>query len=179
MKYAIGFVLGAAAGSLVTWKIIEKKYKSLADEEIASVIERYKNKNKHNEGPREGIKEEKTTEVEIYKDMLKDMDYTADNDYTVYTEPLKEIVLPFVISPDDFGDTHGYDTKSWTYYADFVVTDENDEIITDPESIIGDALEHFDEYADGAVYVRNDEQECDYEILRHDRPYSEVFKDNY
>ena len=33
------FSLGAAAGSLLTWKLIEKKYKDLADEEIASVVE--------------------------------------------------------------------------------------------------------------------------------------------
>ena len=37
----IGFVLGAAAGSLVTWKLIEKKYQQIADEEVASVKKAY------------------------------------------------------------------------------------------------------------------------------------------
>ena len=36
------FCLGAASGSLLTWKLIEKKYKDLADEEIASVVEYYR-----------------------------------------------------------------------------------------------------------------------------------------
>ena len=34
MKNVLIFLSGAAIGSVVTWKIIEKKYKDLADEEI-------------------------------------------------------------------------------------------------------------------------------------------------
>ena len=175
MKYVLTFVLGAAAGSLVTWKLVEKKYKDLADEEIEAVIERYKSRYE----PKEETTVEKENEVEGYKNILKDMNYQTDNDYTIYTEPLEEVVLPSVISPEEFGEMSGYDTKSWVCYADFTLTDENDKIVSDPESIIGDALEHFDEYADGAVYVRNDELVCDYEILKHDKTYAEVFKDNY
>lgn len=184
MKYAITFVLGAAAGSLVTWKVIENKYKKLADEEIASVVERYKNRNakvekeaneKTEEAPKV-VKENKEKEVEGYKTILQDMDYTPDNDYTVYTEPLKEVIYPFVISPDDLGDMPGYDVKQgWTYYADFVLTDENDEVVTDPDSIIGDALSHFGEFVDDAVFVRNDELKCDYEIIKIDKTYDEIF----
>lgn len=41
---AIGFVAGAAIGSLVTWKIVETKYKRIAEEEIASVNALYSGK---------------------------------------------------------------------------------------------------------------------------------------
>ena len=34
---AIAFVTGAAVGSIVTWKLVETKYRKLAEEEIASV----------------------------------------------------------------------------------------------------------------------------------------------
>ena len=44
MKNLLCFVTGAAIGSVVTWKLIEKKYKDLADEEIESVIETFKNR---------------------------------------------------------------------------------------------------------------------------------------
>ena len=44
MKNLLCFVTGAAIGSIVTWKLIEKKYKDLADEEIESVIETFKNR---------------------------------------------------------------------------------------------------------------------------------------
>lgn len=180
MKYAITFVLGAAAGSLATWKVIEKKYKDLADAEIESVVQRYKSRNSELEEKKEEVlkvvKENKEKEVEGYKTILQDMDYTPDNDYTVYTEPLKEVIYPFVISPDDLGDMPGYDVKQgWTYYADFVLTDENDEVVTDPDSIIGDALSHFGEFVDDAVFVRNDELKCDYEIIKIDKTYDEIF----
>ena len=45
MKNLLCFVAGAAIGSVVTWKLIEKKYKDLADEEIESVIETFKIEN--------------------------------------------------------------------------------------------------------------------------------------
>ena len=44
MGAIIAFVAGAAIGSIVTWKLVEKKYKVLADEEIESVREVYKRK---------------------------------------------------------------------------------------------------------------------------------------
>ena len=46
MNKVLMFALGAAVGSLITWKLLEKKYKDLADEEIASVVERFKNREK-------------------------------------------------------------------------------------------------------------------------------------
>ena len=45
MKNVLIFLSGAAIGSVVTWKIIEKKYKDLADEEIESVKETFKTRN--------------------------------------------------------------------------------------------------------------------------------------
>ena len=41
MKNLLFFVAGAAIGSIATWKLIEKKYKDLADEEIESVKETF------------------------------------------------------------------------------------------------------------------------------------------
>ena len=46
MKNVLIFVLGAATGSVITWKLVEQKYKKIADEEIASVKERFKNRDK-------------------------------------------------------------------------------------------------------------------------------------
>lgn len=180
MKYAITFVLGAAAGSLVTWKLIEKKYKDLADEEIASVSERYKSRYEQDkEEVVQVVKENNDKEVEGYKNILRDMNYKPDNDYTNYVDTLSNSAIPNIISPEDFGELTGYDTKSWTLYDDGVLTDDDDEIVIDPENIIGDALHHIGEYADDAVYVRNHDIKCDYEILKHEKTYDEVFKDIY
>lgn len=40
----------------------------------------------------------------------------------------------------------------------------------------GDSLEHFGEYEDDSVYVRNDAKKCDYEILLDQRNYQEIFE---
>lgn len=191
------FVLGATIGSLVTWKIVDEKYKRLADEEIESVREYYKNKEKE-----EKIEEEcdisntfedyKTIKaVEEYSDKIVDLGYSIqkinESDTTiteqhdvheVYISPVEEHIAPYVISPEEFGEIDCYDTKSWTYYADFVLTDEVGEIVFEPEEIIGDALEHFGEYEEDAVHVRNENLECEYEILKYEKTFSEINRED-
>ena len=192
MHKTIAFVLGAAAGSLLTWKLVEKKYKKIADEEITSVVERFKNREKLNdfcenadhviyaskdivssiEQPKDCVKTEyaKTVQELGYSD-----DNTENDDCTIPIETGPEKVEPFVISPEEYGDIDDYDTKSWTYYSDSVLTDETGEIVSDPEIIIGDGLLHFGDYEDDSVYVRNDNIGCDYEILKHDKTFSEIY----
>jgi hypothetical protein len=41
MKNVFIFLGGAVVGGLATWKLVEKKYRDLADEEIESVVERF------------------------------------------------------------------------------------------------------------------------------------------
>ena len=51
------------------------------------------------------------------------------------------------------------------------------EIVDDIEKVVGeDSLEHFGEYEDDSVYVRNDSKKCDYEILLDQRNYQEIFE---
>lgn len=181
MNKVFVFTLGAAAGAtvsaLVTWKLIEEKYKKIADEEIESVVDYYKDKKKKEEtdiakhyvevDELDNIKKE-------YNKQITDLGY-ADDDATVILEPTENRVAPYVISPDEFGETQYYDTKSLTYYADFVLADDDGEMIVDYEDIIGDALAHFGEFEDDAIHVRNENTECDYEILKVEKTFSEVY----
>lgn len=177
MKNVLIFVLGAATGSVITWKLVEQKYKKIADEEIASVKERFKNRDKEEKEEEKSeldTTEENDTDIEIkkYKDIA--INYTVDDYAVEVVEEDFSTVAPFVISPDEFGEKIGYETKSWTYYADNVLADEDDQIVGDYETIIGDGLKHFGDFDDDSVYIRNDNEECDYEILRHNRTYNEV-----
>lgn len=188
MNKVIAFVLGATAGSLITWKLVEKKYKDLADEEIASVVETFKNKYKKEENEVKQFADEtkevttvneRKEEKKEYAKMINDLRYnTVDKDYTVYVEQGDDMIMPYVIAPDEYGDKVGYDAKTWYYHADGIVADENDEIVPDPENIIGEALEHFGDYDDDSVYVRNDNVKCDYEILKHNQTYNEFVEDD-
>lgn len=84
--------------------------------------------------------------------------------------------VPYVISPEEFDELEGYTPISLTYFADSVLADENGVIVDDVEEIIGDALEHFGEYEEDAVFARNDAKRCDYEILKDERTYAEFRK---
>ena len=65
---------------------------------------------------------------------------------------------------------------SLTYFADGVLADEYGVIVDNVEEIVGDGLNHFGEYEEDAVYVRNDAKRCDYEILKDERKYAEFRK---
>ena len=82
-----------------------------------------------------------------------------------------------VIPPEEFGDKPGYDTATFTFFADGVVADEKDDVVTDLANTIGlESLNHFGEYEEDTVFVRNCIKEMDYEILRDLRTYSEALK---
>ena len=192
------FCLGAAAGSLLTWKLIEKKYKDLADEEIQSVIDKFNERaeiegrinkvetfKEHIENPSvEVVKQGET--VDKYKRFSEKLGYdleiskednvivSEDKDGSIYIEPGKDYIAPYVISPDEFGETQYYDSKSWTLYADSIITDEEGSIVDEPESYIGDGLEHFGEFEDDSVHIRNENLECDYEIIKVEATYEEI-----
>lgn len=192
MKNLLCFVAGAAIGSVVTWKLIEKKYKDLADEEIESVIETFKNRkpritkdevketvekviNKFKE-PKETVEDIVTAE----RYSIEDDEETEEDDesnYTVDVDPGVEVIVPYVITPEQFGEYNEYGTKTLTYYADNVLTDEIDNPITSDEMVtmIGpDALDHFGEYEDDSVYIRDEMNEMDYEILKSEKTFSEI-----
>ena len=194
MKNLLCFVAGAAIGSVVTWKLIEKKYKDLADEEIESVKETFKNrkpritKDEVKETVEKVInkwKESKETVEDIVTAegySTEDEENTEEDDesnYTVDVDPGVEVIVPYVITPEQFGEYNEYGTKTLTYYADNVLTDEIDNPITsgEMEIMIGpDALDHFGEYEDDSVYIRDEMNEMDYEILKSEKMFSEIPK---
>ena len=194
MKNLLFFVAGAAIGSVVTWKLIEKKYKDLADEEIESVKETFKNRksritkdevketvekviNKWKE-PKETVEDIVTSEG-YYTEDEEETEEDDESNYTVDVDPGVEVIVPYVITPEQFGEYDEYGTKTLTYYADNVLTDEIDNPITSDEMItmIGpNALDHFGEYEDDSVYIRDETNEMDYEILKSEKMFSEIPK---
>ena len=207
LKGVLIFVLGAAAGSLATWKLIEKKYKDIAQEEIDSVKDTF-SKMKKNEYPDKledypdfeefddsddsyDVEEEPKPEQKIdrnnkpdiveYAKILSETGYTnhaerQDKKEKKGVEPVED-ERPYVISPDEFGEKDGYENVTLTYYADGVLTDYFDNVISNVDEVVGfDSLDHFGEYEDDVVFVRNEKMETDYEILRDLRDFNESDK---
>ena len=168
---AIGaFVIGAAIGSAATWKIVKTKYEQFAQEQIDSVKEVFARR----------IEKEKETDDEIeetddYDDIIDEMEYgnSVDNEKkgaTVWDEI-------YVIAPDQVGDYDEYELVSLTYYADGVLTDSKNNPILEKDIgdyVVPDFADHFGEYEDDSVFVRNEVMEIEYEILRDLRNYSDI-----
>lgn len=187
------FAAGVTVGSIVTWKLIKKKYEQIAQEEIDSVKEVFSNR--HNENikcpePEENDSPETITsswfgdeDKKKLRDIITDESYLSDDEIVeanLTEEVDNHAEKPYVISPDIFGEYYGYDTVSLTLYSDMVLADENNEIIEDVEDSVGfESLNHFGEYEDDAVHVRNEKYGCDYEILRDLRKYTDVIKKSH
>ena len=71
------------------------------------------------------------------------------------------------------GEIEEYTKVSLFYFEDGTLADEYGEVVDDVEEIVGDGLEHFGEYEEDSVFMRNDAKRCDYEILRDLRTFAE------
>ena len=183
------FILGAAVGSIVTWRYVEKKYEQIAQDEIDSVKEVFSKREmdftEETEVVDARIKadnaKEKPSVVE-YAARLREQGYTNYSD--IITEDEEEVKKesmtvdkPYVIAPEEFGEFDDYEKISLTYYADHILADDNDEMVDDIDDIVGfDSLNSFGEYEDDSVFVRNDRLRCDYEILLDQRKFTSIRK---
>ena len=175
----IFFAAGLALGSVVTWKFTKTKYERIAQEEIDSVKAVYSRKAEKLEKP--GKPEGAMYLSEAY-DMLRSEYGKAFSTEIVTEGEAEETYItyePYVIAPEEF-DENGYETVSLTYFADKVLIDDDWNVVEDLDGTIGrDSLNHFGEYEEDSVFVRNDELKIDYEILYDPRNYSDVEKPDY
>lgn len=165
------FVAGAAIGSLVTWKLVKTKYERIAQEEIDSVKEVF---SKREEKSSEKDIDEDDSETESLEDIIDESCYKTESTDKEEKKEMNNSDRPYVITPEEFGDSD-YAIISLTYYTDGTVTNEKNKIVANVDELIGlDSLNHFGEYEDDSVFVRNDALQIDFEILKDWRDYSEV-----
>lgn len=184
----LAFIAGAGIGSVCTWQLLKRKYELIALEEIDSVKAAYATRETGKslvEVFCDGLKvaEDRTQKDEGDVDFKKYVSIIQKEGYTDYSRSVEEkkgeafVEKPYVISPEEFGEFEEYEKISLTYYADEVLADENDEEVDDVDEIVGEeSLNHFGEYEDDSVFVRNDRLKCDYEILLDQRNYANVVK---
>ena len=173
--FAAGVVAGAVAGAY----LVKDKVMADAKQEIEEVREYYKSK-------KESKKEETTEEqqVEEVKEEKEYEDIVINSGYVNYNKP-EQITQhnmledePYSIDPEEFGDKEeeGWDTMTLTYFADGVLIDDTDEVVEQPEVVVGlDNLKIFEEFPDATcVYVRNETWRTDFEILKDDWKWSDL-----
>ena len=178
------FAAGAAIGSVVTWRYFKTRYE-LVEEDFEVVDETVDEEESEEDSAKEPVevKSSLTSKPPLkeYVKMVKNLGYSdveeANTDED--DEDVKDVYEPYIIHPEEYGEIHAYETLSLNYYADGVLTDDLDNRIEDVESIVpADFADHYGEFEDDAVFVRNDERQCDYEILRDTRNYADVFEES-
>lgn len=182
--FAAGLAVGAVAGAV----IVKNKVLADAKAEIEEVREYYREsrgqKDEHVEEVKE-VKEVEKKEYELKDIQIKDEPKT-EKEHTNYNQIAKMYTSknefqtpmyddPFVIDPSEFGENPEYDTETLTYFADGVLVDDVDDVIEEPDIVVGlENLKVFEEFGATSVYVRNDIYKTDYEIIRDDWNYSDL-----
>ena len=172
------FAAGVGIGSVVTWKIVKTKYDQIIQEEIDSVKEAFSGKKEEKETEKS---EEESDEEEIVGAMTDEDKETYQNiivhaSYANCTEKVKEdraMNEPYVISPEEFGDSD-YAVLTMTYFLDGTVLNDHVKIVKNATDLLGENFEkHFGDYPEDpdTVYVRNDALQIDFEVLKDYRYY--------
>ena len=179
MKGLFIFAAGVVAGAVTGAYLVKDKVMADAKQEIEEVREYYKSKKE--------TKKEETVEEQTVEEVKEEKEYeeiVVNSGYVNYNKPeqiTQHSVLedePYSIDPEEFGDKEeeGWDTMTLTYFADGVLIDDTDEIVEQPDVVVGlDNLKIFEEFPDATcVYVRNETWRTDFEILRDDWKWSDL-----
>lgn len=170
------FLAGAAVGSVVTYGLLDRKYEERIKKDrdsLRALYEKYKEKDESNDEDKIPVPKETNESIEKCKQILEKEGYRFE---TVDKAIEEDDDMPniHIISPEEFGDSD-YPCISLMYHTDGVVSNDNGKIVTNVEELIGnDFMNHFGEYEYDSVFVRNDDMEIDYEILRDYKGYSEI-----
>lgn len=191
------FAAGVAIGSAVTYKIFKDKYdfeyEEVVEAEDSETVEEKDDDDEYfeyEEPPRSSLDDDREENVRIidgheyhnYAAVIKKDTIECDDGSTITIEKGVEHMEPYVIPPEEFGEDPDYDTTSLTYFNDGVVADDYDNELSREyvDEIIGlDSLDHFGEYEDDSVFVKNEIRQEYFEILADERNYADLEKPPY
>lgn len=178
LSSVIIFCGGIFIGGFLTWDLFKTKYEKIADEEIASVKETFEHRKSR---PDKNYKvEEELKGNNAYANIIDSNSYRNYSNTTIETNMKggtadMELNHPYVITPEQYEDNVDYTKVSLTWYSDEVLEDDWGNVL-DPDDVIGrDALATFGQYEDDSVFVRDDDEQIDYEVLRDTRSYEETY----
>lgn len=185
LNKVLWFTAGAVIGVAVTRNYFKTKYERLYQEDVESVKRAFSmpQQSEPTEGDAEdnieSVDESDPTPEEIfnYNSIISAQGY-SESAISVDSEgkEVEGVSRPYVISPVEFDTLDDYEVCSLNYFADGVLADDTGNIVEDVESMVGrDSLNHFGEYEDDSVHVRNDALKCDFEILRDLGKYSDAY----
>ena len=189
LSSVIIFCGGVFIGGFLTWDFFKTKYEKIADEEITSVKETFEHreprpdKNYKVEEALKGNDEYINVSPGVSERIIKIIDSNGYRNYSntaIETDKKggtadMELKQPYVITPEQYEDNVDYTKVSLTWYNDEVLEDDWGNVL-DPDDVIGsDALKTFGQYEKDSVFVRDDDEQIDYEVLLDTRSYKETY----
>lgn len=189
---AIGLSVGAVSGFLIAKQVLEPKYNLIAEEEISEAKEYYSRLYKKDSfaNPVDLV------DIGTAEKIIEQLEYNAvrvENEVTTQeVDPIdeeealqfwkeishaKEHGLPYVIGRDDYmKNMTGYTQISLTYFEnDDLLVDSDDSVFENVDLVLGENnLAHFGKLSvnNNVVYIRNEAQELDFEIIRNKGNYA-------
>lgn len=187
LSHVIAFIAGAAVGYFAANYLLKDKYEKRFQQEVSSTIEAFKSNKKDDEVTH---KDEKlkaisddivVADIKEYAKNIGNLNYSEVKDDKPSEENKDDDIdhtKPYVITEEEVDAYMNYSITQWNYYADGVLTDENNEVVEDVSTTIGkEAFEHLKKTSESAIYVRNDLLELDYEILKNEMTYAELLEE--
>lgn len=178
LSSVIIFCGGVFIGGFLTWDFFKTKYEKIADEEIASVKETFEHRESR---PDKNYKvEEELKGNDAYINIIDSNSYRNYSNTEIETDKKggtadMELKQPYVITPEQYEDNVDYTKVSLTWYNDEVLEDDWGNVL-DPDDVIGsDVLKTFGQYEKDSVFVRDDDEQIDYEVLLDTRSYKETY----
>ncbi|HAH18436.1 MAG TPA: hypothetical protein DCL29_05445 [Eubacterium sp.] len=186
--FALGVVVGAVGGVLGTRGYFKKKYETIADEEIKSVKLKYKYDTTTKKEPEEVVRvngvnkkfidaEKRMVDYTSYykgnAEKIAEMDLELDPGGPEDDDPdearnaeLREKMAVNhgieVIDESDYGEFPHFDCRDMFYYTDGIIADENEEIVAEPDRLIGDISKLVKDATDDYIYIRNNSISADF-----------------
>jgi hypothetical protein len=203
-KCIISGTIGLGVGAAITYYLEEQKIQKVVDsiyEELYAEENAELEPNVEDDGDEsDEIIAVNPTDVQLYNEVAQKAGYTKYGDKSderdiptnlkrdlsdeevdraeteAPAEPSDIDKRPFFIDADDAGN-EGFEVTTLVYYAgDGTLATEDDELIDDPRSLVGeDVIAVFESDQNlQTLYVRNREKEIDYEIIRAAYSFSET-----
>lgn len=189
--FACGALIGAVGGILGTRGYFKKKYEEIADEEIRSVKLKYKYDTKSNDikGDEVIIRDSKGVNKKFIDAEKKMIDYTSyysnnakkiaemdleldpggpeddDPDEKRNAELRRKMAVNYgieEIDERDYGEFPHFECRDLFYYNDGIIADENEEIVAEPDRLIGDISKLVENATDDYIYIRNNSISADF-----------------
>lgn len=190
-NYILSFGAGLAVGIGATYIYMKQKYEEKLSEQIQEVRKHYQKKRERSKPKKEKDEkfanrfeeaEERGKDRIAYESIAKRYQGSveqrpvdpAEQESPSEDEPEEEL---FIVPEEKLEIYDNFEEISLTYYAeDDILCDDQEQVIEDPEAIIGDALTKFgvkSGYPD-TVYVINKRVRAIFEILMVEGSYQEI-----